>query len=72
MCNLSLGLTEKAWNRGVQKGREEGRVEGREEGREEGQIATLCKLVKKGILSLSVAAKEAGMTEEKFKKIAML
>lgn len=72
MCNLSLGLTEKAWNRGVQKGREEGRVEGREEGREEGQIATLCKLVKKGILSLNVAAKEAGMTEEKFKKIAML
>lgn len=68
MCNLSLGLTEKAWNRGVQKGREEGR----EEGRAEGQIATLCKLVKKGILSLSVAAKEAGMTEEKFKKIAML
>lgn len=64
MCNLSLGLTEKAWNRGVQKGREEGR--------EEGQIATLCKLVKKGILSLSVAAEEAGMTEEKFKKIAML
>ena len=32
----------------------------------------LCDLVKKGLLSLSVAAREAGMTEEAFKKIAML
>ena len=49
MCNLSVGIFERAWNQGVtagmtkgleqglEKGREEGRVQGREEGREEGR-----------------------------------
>lgn len=53
MCNLSVGIFERAWNQGVtagmtkglekgreeglEKGREEGRVKGLEEGREEGR-----------------------------------
>ena len=49
-----------------------GRSEGRREGVAKGRVSQLCDLVKKGLLSLSVAAREAGMTEEAFKKIAML
>lgn len=60
MCNLSLGITEKALKRG------------REEGRDEGRLDMLRDLVKEGRLSLSVAARKAGMTEKEFQKIAML
>lgn len=43
MCNLSVGIFEKAWNQGVaagmtkglEQGLEKGRVQGREEGRKE-------------------------------------
>jgi predicted ArsR family transcriptional regulator len=35
-------------------------------------LATLCSLVKKGLLSVSDAAKELGVSEEAFKKMAML
>lgn len=49
MCNLSVGIFERAWNQGVtagfakgreeglEKGREEGRAKGREEGRAKGR-----------------------------------
>ena len=47
---------------------EEGREEGREEGKEEGSINTLVSLVKKGILTLHLAAAEAGISEEDFSK----
>lgn len=60
MCNLSLGITEKALKRG------------REEARDEGRLDLLRDLVKKGLLSLFVAARKAGMTEKEFQKIAML
>ena len=46
----------------------EDRAEGRAEGRNEGSLETLIKLVKKGILSVDVAAAEAGMTVEEFEK----
>ena len=42
------------------------------EGEAKGRAETLKNLVKKGLISISVAAKEAGMTEEAFKKIACL
>lgn len=64
MCNLSLGITEKALKRG--------REEGRNEGRDEGRLDLLRDLVKEGRLSLSVAARKADMTEKEFQKIAML
>lgn len=64
MCNLSLGITEKALKRG--------REEGREEGRDEGRLDLLRDLVKEGLLSLSVAARKAGITEMELQRIAML
>lgn len=41
-----------------------------EEAREEGVLQSLCDLFKEGIISLSIAAKKAGMSEEEFKKLA--
>lgn len=60
MCNLSLGITEKALKRG------------REEARDEGRLDLLRDLVKEGLRSLSVAARKAGITETELQKIAML
>ena len=55
------------------KGEAKGREEGREEGRMEGEISTLASLVKKGLLSLTSAAKEMDLTPEEFqKKVAEL
>ena len=51
------------------EGRKEGRVEGREEGRVEGVLKTLFNLVRKGILTVSIAAKEAGMKEADFQTL---
>ena len=42
--------------------------EGGEEGKEEGSINTLVSLVKKGIITLHLAAAEAGISEEDFSK----
>ena len=61
---------------GLAAGRAEGlatgRAEGRAEGKTEGMIATLSALVKDGILTVTAAAKRAGMTEDAFRKIGML
>ncbi len=43
-----------------------------EKGREEGALATLVSLVKRGVLSIADAAKEMKVSEEAFKKMAML
>ena len=50
--------------------KEEYLAEGRAEGRAEGVIAALAGLVKKGILSLSDAAAEAGLSIVDFQKKA--
>ena len=42
-------------------------IKERKEGRKEGALKTLYELVKKKILSLSVAANEAGQSEDEFK-----
>ena len=42
------------------------RKEGKLEGRQEGLMEALASLVKKGLLSLSDAAKEAGMSPDEF------
>ena len=57
---------------GREEGRAEGRAEGREEGRAEGVFSALASLVRKNLLSLSDAAKEAGLSVEEFRKMAML
>lgn len=60
------------WNRAMEVAKQDERELGRREGVAKGRLSQLCDLVKKGLLSLSLAAREAGMTEEAFKKIAML
>ena len=84
MCNLSEGIERRGIERGRaegrmegreegrMEGRAEGREEGREEGRAEGRVGTLISLVKKNLLSLADAAREAGLSVEEFKKMAML
>ena len=52
--------------RGIAKGREEGI----KEGIKEGTVNVLISLVKDGILSISDAAKRAGMSDTEFKKYA--
>ena len=64
--------SEKLLRRGEARGKTEGIVEGEARGRKAGMLATLCSLVKKGLLSVSDAAKELGVSEEAFKKMAML
>ncbi len=49
-----------------------GKAEGRAEGKSEGVLETLRSLVKKGLLTIPAAAKELGVSEEDFKKMAML
>ena len=52
------------WEQTILEEREFAKAEGRAEGKAEGKAETLKNLVKKGLISISVAAKEAGMTEE--------
>ena len=56
--------------RGIAKGREEGIKEGIKKGIKEGTVNVLISLVKDGILSISDAAKRAGMSDTEFKKYA--
>ena len=53
--------------RGMEKGMEKGIAKGREEGIKEGTVQVLISLVNDGILSISDAAKRAGMSEERFR-----
>lgn len=46
--------------------------EAESKGQATGRLAQLRDLVKKGLLTLSTAAREAGMTEDAFRKAAML
>ena len=50
------------------RGMEKGIAKGREEGIKEGTVQVLISLVKDGILSISDAAKRAGMSVAEFKK----
>ena len=61
----------KSYLRGMREGRAEGRSEGRAEGRAEGRIDALVNLVNKQMLSVEEAAREAGVSEEEFRRIQM-
>lgn len=50
----------------------EGIAQGKAEGEAKGKLDTLKSLVKEGLISITVAAQKAGLTEEAFKKIACL
>ena len=45
---------------------------GKAEGKAEAMLSTLRSLVKKGLISISAAAAELGVSEDAFKKMAML
>lgn len=64
MCKELEKIVEEAESKGMEKGMEKGQATGR--------LAQLHDLVKKGLLTLSTAAREAGMTEDAFRKAAML
>lgn len=68
MCKELEKIVEEAESKGMEKGMEKGL----EKGQASGRLAQLRDLVKKNLLTLSTAAREAGMTEEAFKKMAML
>ena len=77
---LDMVSTKWDWNEALRVAREdaaemaahEAHEEGRKEGRKEGRWTTLAELVHKGILTIRDAAKMAGMTEDKFRKLAAL
>ena len=63
----------KYWQKEARKeGHASGLAQGIVQGRTQGMLSTLSDLVKDGILTIAVAAKKAGMTEEAFRKAAML
>ena len=61
---LEIGIT-----KGKEEGRAEGKAEGRKEGRKEGGLLMLLNLVKSGVLTVQVAAEQAQMSEDEFKKL---
>ena len=63
------GLTREIYLDGYASGEKRGEEKGKEKGKEEGKIESFLSLVKKGLLELSVAAKELGMSEKQFKKL---
>ena len=72
MCKELEKIVEEAETKGMEKGMVKGMATGIEKGMATGRLAQLHDLVKKGLLTLSTAAREAGMTEDAFRKAAML
>ncbi len=58
--------------RGKAQGEARGKAQGEAQGEARGKIEILKSLVTKGIISISVAAKELGVSDEAFKKMAAL
>ena len=70
MCEVLDRVEARGIEKGIAKGREEGIKEGIKKGIKEGTVNVLISLVKDGILSISDAAKRAGMSDTEFKKYA--
>ena len=68
MCEALDRVEARGMEKGIAKGREEGIKEGIKKGIKEGTVQVLISLVKDGILSISDAAKRAGMSVAEFKK----
>ena len=67
MCEVLDRVEARGMEKGIAKGREEGIKEGIKKGIKEGTVQVLISLVKDGILSISDAARRAGMSEESFR-----
>jgi flagellar biosynthesis/type III secretory pathway protein FliH len=66
MCSIVENLTNEAKAEGIAEGKAVGKAEGIAEGKAVGIAEALIGLVKDGILTMSEAAKRAGMNEAKF------
>ena len=66
MCEAIEGIRNDARAEGKAEGRAEGKAEGKAEGMEIGFLKALVSLVKDGILTITDAAKRAGMTVAEF------
>ena len=55
---------------GIQQGKAEGRAEGRVEGMQQGTLNAIINMFKKGIIKLTDAAKELGVSEKEFMRLA--
>ena len=64
--------SEKLLRRVEARGEARGKAQGEAQGEARGKIEILKSLVTKGIISISVAAKELGVSDEAFKKMAAL
>lgn len=56
----------------LRRGEARGKAQGEAQGEARGKIEILKSLVTKGIISISVATKELGVSDEAFKKMAAL
>ena len=68
MANHDADVLRRGRNEGMQQGMQKGIEKGKAEGRADGILSTLWNLLNGGAISLSVAAKQAGMSEEAFLK----
>ena len=74
MCKIMQEYEDKARDEGreegIKEGVKKGMLEGREEGRKEGKllgaVEALRSLVNSGVITVSMAAQQCGMTEEAF------
>ncbi len=70
MCNLSLGLWEKAMNEGQIVGENKGRLEGRIEGRLEGRLDSLRDMILDGLTTIDKLRATGRYTQEELDFVA--
>ena len=63
-------VTEFYENEIYENGKAEGRAEGRAEGLKQGTLNAIINMFKKGIIKIKDAAKELGVSEKEFMKLA--
>ena len=72
MCNISEGVVEKTWRRGIEIGRNDGRREGIEIGEERNSIKLISNLMKNASLTFDQAAAMLGIPDsdrEEYRKL---
>ena len=72
MCNISEGVVEKTWRRGIEIGRNDGRREGIEIGEKRGVLNSILNLMKNASLTFDQATTMLGITaneREEYRKL---
>lgn len=70
MCNLSQGLAQSAWNKGVSHGISQGILQGKSEGITEGKMQVVANMLKTGKLSLIEIADYTGVSLEQVNRVS--